>query len=60
MGAATLSFAARETLRPMPNDCFSDQDYQEALGSERPNVLPDSLTAICNAIEAPVRTGEDL
>ena len=26
LGVAALSFAARETLRPMPNECFSDQD----------------------------------
>ncbi|CAE7228413.1 unnamed protein product, partial [Symbiodinium necroappetens] len=50
LGAAALSFAARETLRPMPNECFSDQDYQEALGHERPNVLPVSTSLYRNTL----------
>ncbi|CAE7446169.1 unnamed protein product [Symbiodinium natans] len=36
LGSAALSFAARETLRPMPNECFSDPNYQEASGLNIP------------------------
>ncbi|CAJ1446714.1 unnamed protein product [Effrenium voratum] len=42
LGMANISFEARETLQPMPADCFEEPDYREALGAERPNVLPIS------------------